>query len=394
MSVFALNPKRIGGIEMFARELSFQLSEYGWESILCFAAEPPENVRRFLSLPNVSIQALPSVVQTGWRAFSWRAFSKISEVLSIRRPEILHMHFTPQLSFYPWLARLRSVRRYYLTDHSSRSEGSVPARAPKWKQLIGAALNKPVTNLVAVSDSNAHADRLGGLIRPNRVVRIYNGVDLSRGPGDAALFRKRYNIPNDRSVVLQVSWMIPEKGVEDLLAAARIVLGEYPEVQFVMAGEGPARQQFMAEADLAGMSSHFTWTGLVEDPLDSGLYAAADVFCQLSRWEEAFGWTNTEAMVCGKPVVAARVGGVPEIVTDGVSGFLVERRRPAEAADRILRLLRDPNLRQRLGATGRRVVESKFDLRRNVAELIDLYGVASRDVATRRAHAEATAASR
>jgi glycosyltransferase involved in cell wall biosynthesis len=146
----------------------------------------------------------------------------------------------------------------------------------------------------------------------------------------------------------------------------------------VLAGEGPCRQDYMARAQEAGIADHFTWTGLVEDPLASGVYAAADVVCQLSRWQEAFGWANAEAMTCSKPVVATRVGGVPEILEDGVSGYLVSRRQPAEAADRILHLLRDPELRHRMGASGRRKVETRFNLQRNVAELLELYGVAEK----------------
>jgi phosphatidylinositol alpha-1,6-mannosyltransferase len=69
------------------------------------------------------------------------------------------------------------------------------------------------------------------------------------------------------------------------------------------------------------------------------------------------------------------VGGIPEIVEDGVTGYLVARRQPDEAAERILRLLADPDLRHRMGARGRRTVESRFNLQANVAQLLALYGV-------------------
>jgi glycosyltransferase involved in cell wall biosynthesis len=169
--------------------------------------------------------------------------------------------------------------------------------------------------------------------------------------------------------------MIPEKGVEDLLEAARLVLARNPNVQFVLAGEGACRREYMTRVQAAGMADHFTWTGLIDDPLASGVYAAADVVCQLSRWQEAFGWMITEAMACGKPVIATRVGGIPEILEDGASGYLVNRRQPAEAADRILYLLENRELRLRMGACGRRVVETRFNLQQNVGQLLELYGV-------------------
>jgi glycosyltransferase involved in cell wall biosynthesis len=159
------------------------------------------------------------------------------------------------------------------------------------------------------------------------------------------------------------------------------VLSRNANVQFVLAGEGSCRREYMARAEAAGIADHCTWTGLIDDPLASGVYSAADVVCQLSRWQEAFGWMNAEALACSKPVVAARVGGIPEIVEDGVSGFLVGRRQPAEAADRILRLLEDRDLRHRMGACGRRAVETRFNLHSNVTQLLELYGVAAKESA-------------
>jgi glycosyltransferase involved in cell wall biosynthesis len=169
--------------------------------------------------------------------------------------------------------------------------------------------------------------------------------------------------------------MIPEKGVADFLECARIVLAAGARVHFVAVGEGGSRPEFMRAARESGLADHFTWTGLMEDPLREGVYGAADIVCQLSRWQEAFGWPNAEAMAYGKPVVATAVGGIPEIIEDGVSGFLVPPRRPAEAAARVLRLLGDRDLREQMGARARQIVAEKFDLRRNVTELIGLYGL-------------------
>jgi glycosyltransferase involved in cell wall biosynthesis len=309
------------------------------------------------------------------RSVDWRTVRQASRILAKYRPAILHTHFTGPASLWPWLARLHSVRTNFFTDHISRPEGYVTASSSTWKKALGRVLNQPLTNLVAVSDYNAQVCRAAGLVAGDRVRRIYNGVDLGRAPGDPEMFRRKFGIPDNRAVVVQVSWMIPEKGIGDLLEAARLVLAEDSRVQFVMVGEGSGRTTFMETATSLGIADHFTWTGLVDDPVAEGVYAAARVVCQLSRWQEAFGWTNTEAMASGKPVIATRVGGVPEIVEDGVSGFLVERRQPGESAARILQLLRDPVLSAQLGQGGCAAVRDRFDLRRNVGELLRLYGI-------------------
>jgi glycosyltransferase involved in cell wall biosynthesis len=207
---------------------------------------------------------------------------------------------------------------------------------------------------------------------------IYNSVDTSRGvqSSDAAVtFRRKYGIPDTRAIVTQVSWLIPEKGIADLLEAAALVLKEKPEVQFVLVGDGASRDEYVRLAARMGIQDHLTWTGLVQDPLGDGVYAAADVVCQVSRWEEVFGYTIAEAMTCAKPVVGTRVGGIPEVIQDGQTGFLVPRGDANQIADRILTLLGQPNLRIRLGEEGRRVAAARFDLKQNVSKLLDLYGI-------------------
>jgi glycosyltransferase involved in cell wall biosynthesis len=81
-----------------------------------------------------------------------------------------------------------------------------------------------------------------------------------------------------------------------------------------------------------------------------------------------------EAMAYGKPIVATNVGGIPELVRDGVSGFLVPRGDAVAAAERLNALASDPQLRIKLGDAGRKAVEAKFNLRRNVSQLLELYG--------------------
>jgi glycosyltransferase involved in cell wall biosynthesis len=107
--------------------------------------------------------------------------------------------------------------------------------------------------------------------------------------------------------------------------------------------------------------------------MQDGVYAATDVFCLASRWQEAFGWVLAEAMVFEKPVVATRVGGIPEVVEDGRTGLLAAPGDVAGLADRLIRLLNDPALRLRMGQAGRKTAAEKFDLRRTVAEVLSLY---------------------
>lgn len=373
VSVFGVKPFRIGGTETFARELSLQLHEAGWKSVLCFLKEPPEDVRRFLDLPNVSLEVLENSTD-----LNWNATAALSRIIRRHNPQILHLHFTGFLGIYPWLARLLSVKQVFFTDHTSRPAGYVPRRAPFWKRTLARSINLPVSKVICVSKYGQRCLTTLDLLPRARHELVYNAVDLSRvtqNPNAASNFRKHHGIPDDRVVIVQVSWMIPEKGIPELLETARILLSTNPRAHFVLVGEGAYREQFMNDARTMGIADHITWTGLIQDPFGEGVYEAADIVCQLSDWEELFGWMIAEAMAFGKPIVATKVGGIPELVNDSVSGFLVERNDPVSAAERLNRLAADPELRRRLGDAGRSVVREKFDLRRNVSQLVRLYGL-------------------
>ena len=364
---------RIGGTETFARELSLQLGQKGWNSVLCFETEPPSDVADFLKLPNVKIEVLKDPTD-----FNWSATKQLGNILRRYSADILHLHFTGFIGAYPWLAQLLSVDKVFFTDHSSRTANYVAARAPLWKRALAQLINFPITKVICVSKYGCQCAKTLELLPNDRFQLVYNGVDLSRvntDPSRAAEFRRRFNISDDRKIIVQVSWVIPEKGIADLLEVARLVSSKRPDTQFIIAGDGPYREQYTKQANEMGISDNVTWAGLMKDPFGEGVYDAADVVCQLSRWEEVFGWMIAEAMAFSKPVVATRVGGIPELIDEGKTGFLVDRGDVSAAAERVLTLLDNGELRKTLGCAGRQKTEERFNLRTNVGELIGVYGI-------------------
>jgi glycosyltransferase involved in cell wall biosynthesis len=373
VSLFGINPYRIGAFEIYARELSAQLGEQGWNSVLCYLAPPSPPVRRFLELPNVSIE----VVEDSWK-ISGKAIGQLGHILKQYRPEIVHLYFTGFLSAYPWLSRLRSAEQVFFTDQGSRPEGYVPQRYPSWKRLLLRIVNRPISKVICVSNYGYRCFTATGLLPESRFAMIYNSVDIARataGLPNGPAFRRQYGIAEDRLLVTQVSWLIPEKGVADLLGAARLVATAEPRAHFVLVGDGSHADEYKRMAAEYGLLDRVTFTGVVEDPLAEGVYAAADVACQVSRWEEAFGYVIAEAMASYRPVVGTRVGGIPELIEDGATGYVVERGDIQAMADRLLRLLRDPALREKMGFAGRQRAEEKFHHQRNVAQVLDLYGL-------------------
>jgi len=369
VSVFGVNPSRIGGGEVFARALSSRLAAQGWESVLVYESLPQGDVRRFLELPNVTFD----VLHDAWK-FAAGPAAELAAILKRHPCDILHLYFTGFLSPYPWIARLRGTRKVFFTDQGSHPEGYVASRRPAWKRLAARALNLPLNQVVCISDYNVDCMHRRDMIDAGRVMRIYNSVDLSAPHGNGAAFRTRHGIPLDAPVIVQASWMIPEKGITDLVEAARLVIDRIPKAHFLLAGEGKHRPEYMRLAGDLGLEANFTWTGLIHNPVAEGLYTAADVVCQVSRWEEAFGWVIAEAMAAERPVVATRVGGIPELVEHGETGLLVASRAPDQIAARLIELLEDSGMRLRLGLAGRRAAERKFSLEENLNALMIAYG--------------------
>jgi glycosyltransferase involved in cell wall biosynthesis len=373
VSVFGVEPRRIGGTEMFARELSAQLAEHGWDSVLCWLTEPTGEVRKFLELPNVSFATLTNSTEG-----SWHACRNLGRILKKHGASALHLHFVSFLTGYPWFARLAGVNQVFFTDHHSRPAGHVSRRAPWWKRVAARLIGLPLTKVICVSNYGHDCMTTTGLLPERRFRMVYNGIDLSRvspDPAAAARFRRRFSIPDDRLLVGQVSWIIPEKGIADFLAMARLVSSRTDKVQFVLVGDGADRDQYMRDAAEMGLGDRITFTGMINDPLREGVFQAFDVVCQFSRWEEVFGWMIAEAMAHAKPVVATRVGGIPELITDGQSGYLVSRADTEGMSHRVMELLNSPETRARMGQAARQTVETKFNLKMNVARLLESYGL-------------------
>ena len=363
---------RIGGVEIFVRETALQLKEKRVETVAVFHAEPAPAVRRFFAIDGLTVSSLPDLTDN-----QWRKNDGLRSLLKQHRPDIVHWQFLDPLGPLPWLSWWYGASQVFFTNQGSCPEGFSPSRTPFLKRVITRIINWRLTGMFCVSDYLKGVMVASGRVVESRIHRIYNAValpSLRNTVERGNLFRKTYNIPENAPIILQVSWLIPEKGLEDLLQAAKQVLSQYPEARFVIAGEGRDGAKLERLAQDLGIDKSIIWTGFLESPTQSGLYDAADIVCQLSRWEEAFGYVIAEGMSFSKPVIATSVGGIPEVVAHEKTGLLSPRRDPRSAAENICRLLADPALRRRLGEAGNRMVQEKFNVVDRVRELLSYYG--------------------
>jgi len=179
--------------------------------------------------------------------------------------------------------------------------------------------------------------------------------------------------------IVHVARLVEKKGTTDLLHAFAAVRRAVPAAELVIIGDGPLREQLGALAKELGVAETVRFTGVRPHAEVLATVARSRALCLPSVTasngdQEGLGMVLLEAAATGRPVVGTRHGGIPEAVVDDVTGYLVAERDPAALADRLVALLKDPDLCQRLGAGGRAFVEDRFDLSRQTAKLESLYG--------------------
>jgi glycosyltransferase involved in cell wall biosynthesis len=208
--------------------------------------------------------------------------------------------------------------------------------------------------------------------RPDNIVVIRNGIVLSRfgAREKGAALRLELGLPPSAPLVFVFSRLNPMKGVEYFLDAAALLAPRFPEVRFLIVGDGAGRKELEDCADRLGLAERVIFTGFRNDVPDLIPEAAISVLPSLSE-----GLSNSllESMASGVPVIAARVGGNPEIVEHDVSGLLVPTRDSAALADAIGGLLQDPRLALRMGEAGRRRVAELFSMERSLSEVERFY---------------------
>jgi colanic acid/amylovoran biosynthesis glycosyltransferase len=190
---------------------------------------------------------------------------------------------------------------------------------------------------------------------------------------DAHLFRPGNRNGHSGFHVMMISELRWEKGYEYALQATRDLVDRGVPVRLELVGDGPQRDRIVHTIADLGLGKHVRLSGALAHADVSRRLAAADALLQTSLAE---GIPNAvlEAMACGLPVVTTDVGAVEEVVTDGVEGFVVAPRDPAGLSAALLRLWREPELREEMGAAGRARILAGFTLERQLDGFLELYG--------------------
>lgn len=238
------------------------------------------------------------------------------------------------------------------------------------KRLFVRRLFKDAAGIVANSAWTAETTKILceslGLSADERVVAIDLGTDPQqfRPENDRGLLRARLGW-QDNVVVATVARLVPHKGHDVALRAVAAILRQYPNVRYLIVGEGPNETALRTLAEDLGIGDRVAFVGAVSDAEVAEAYATADIYVGLSREQgldvEGFGISFVEASASATPVIAGDSGGVRSAVRDGETGFLVMPNDVDAVAAALRLLLADADRRRDMGVAGRRAVETHYN---------------------------------
>jgi glycosyltransferase involved in cell wall biosynthesis len=224
--------------------------------------------------------------------------------------------------------------------------------------------------MVAVSESEREQLAGYGLVPPDRIVTIYNGIRILKTETPSGAVRQRFNIPANAIVVGTCGRVAPAKDPSTFIHAATLVLRHNPNCFFLWIGIGEMLGWALAEVERLGIADRVRFIGYQSDV--APLLLCMDIFVLTSVYE-SFGYATGEAMALGRPVVGTDIAGTRDLVVRGVTGILVPPADPAALAVEIARLTVDTESRLRLGRNGQSRIFENFNCGDMVSNTEALY---------------------
>lgn len=279
-------------------------------------------------------------------AAAWR----LGQFIRRLRPAILHVHEPHGVALGAMAAQMAGKSRPLLVLSRHVVWGTSRNAFSRWKY-----------GSVDAFFANCQAGRrqlIADGIPSERVSVIHEGVDIERiAAATAADVKAAFGLPPDALVIGSVAALAPEKGLEHLIDAAALVVKAIPQARFVICGDGELRQRLEQRIARLDLQEHVVLAGFRTDVPQ--LLKGFDLYV-VSSLQEALCTSLIDAMAASRSAVATAVGGIPEVVIEGETGVLVPPADPQATAARIVELLRDEDLRRRMGAAGMRRARELF----------------------------------
>lgn len=297
------------------------------------------------------------------------AVTKLANLIRLEKVDLLHLHNAPGM-FWGTLGQLASGTGVPIvrTEHNPY----LPATTPALYRDLYPLFTKRASKVICVSDRvrQSFVERFPRLA--DRFIEVPNGIrleDYEKLPPRAEC-RAQFKLLPGAKLIGTVGRMVPVKNHKLLIEALFLVRQTMPDVHLAIIGEGEMRDSLASYAADLSVSEYVSL--VKETQRIDHFYGALDIFC-LSSDSEGMPLTLLEALASGVPVVSTEVGGIPEIIEDGVNGYLVPKGSAEALARRVVDLLKDPGKAAELARAGRAMVHERFPAEKMIAATERLY---------------------
>jgi glycosyltransferase involved in cell wall biosynthesis len=323
-----------------------------------FLACPPGTLEQEASSLGVTVTSIPLGGELSM-VDDWTAICRLVSILREHEITIMHAHGAKAGLIGRLGARLAKTPVVFMTAHNFVISDEWPTWKKSFFALAERILARYTDKVITASDALREELIKREKINPAKLVTVYNGIDYDpfRKIWERKAVLRSLGLPPLGRVAGMISRLIPQKGVSYFLKAAASLAGEH-QVNFLIVGDGPYRQQFEAEALALGLQHRLVFAGERQDI--AAILSAVDVLALPSLTEGGLPFIILEAMAAGCPVVATRVGGIPEIIYDTHNGLLIPAKDYKMLAEAIASLLIDREKAALIGRRGRKFVLDNF----------------------------------
>jgi N-acetyl-alpha-D-glucosaminyl L-malate synthase BshA len=300
--------------------------------------------------------------------------NRLVQVARACQLDIIHAHYAIPHAAAAYLARqilasgsggAKTVPRTITTLHGT--DVTILGSDPSYRETVAFCIDQSDAVTAVSASLRADTRRAMPIARDITVIPNFIDLDVYRRKPDPAL-RARYCKSVER-LVIHLSNLRPVKQVDAVVRVFSQIRARVP-ARLLIVGEGPELGRAEQLIDELGIGAQVELIGEAQDVV--GLLSVSDLFL-LPSLQESFGLSALEAMACGVPVVASNVGGLPEVVADGVTGFLHPPDATSQMAESAIRILSDPELHARMAAEGVRLAAERFSADRIVPQYEALY---------------------
>jgi len=352
---------KTGGAEMILYNLVKSLDKRKFEPIVVSIIPIAEIGQK---IQDLGIKILSLNVRFKYNPF---IFFRLISILKKEKPQILHAHLFHAIFLGRITGRICNVPIIISSIHSKYIGGFLRNRLLQ----ITDGLDDVVT---IVSQRAAETIIKLKIVSANKLLVIHNGIDLNKfilqSKETKDKVKKELNVKEDTKILISVGRLCEAKGYPYLIEAIK-TLKENMDIKLLILGEGEDKRKLETQIRGFNLEKNIFLLGRKENV--SNYLNASDIFILASLWE-GLPIALLEAMACGLPVVATNVGGIPEVIKDGLSGFLVDSKNSIMLAEKIEYLLNlNIESRKEMGTEGRKIVEEKFSLEKMTENYENLY---------------------